>query len=86
MAQIHKKLVSTLAIVSSIYYLIQYCDKEMKHKVVKKKWDTLVLVVFSQCRQVAGGLINTTSSCLHFKICANKIDLKSLKVLILESL
>ena len=24
---------------------IQYCDKEMEHKAVKKKWDTVVLVV-----------------------------------------
>ena len=24
---------------------IQYCDKEMEHKAVKKKWDTSVFVV-----------------------------------------
>ena len=44
------------------------------------------LPFYSQRRQVIESLINTTSSyCLPFKICANKIDLKSLKVLILDA-
>ena len=51
-----------------------------------KKWDTLVFVVL-KCRQLIQGLINTTSSyCLPFKICANKIDLKSLNVLVLDGM
>ena len=59
----------------------------MKHKAVKKKWDTLVLSFYSQYRQVFESLINITSSyCLPFKIFTNKIDLKSLKVLILDGL
>ena len=42
---------------------------------------------FSQSKQVIKGLINTTSSyCLRFTFDANKIDLKSLKVLILDGL
>ena len=56
----------------------------MKHKAVKKKWDTLVMSFYSQYRQIFESLINTTSFyCLPF---ANKIDLKSLKVLILDGL
>ena len=59
----------------------------MKDKAVKKKWDTLVLSFYSQYMQVFESLFNTTSShCLPFKIFANKIDLKSLKVLILDGL
>ena len=29
----------------SMNYIIEYCDKEMENKAVKKKWDTLVFVV-----------------------------------------
>ena len=57
----------------------------MTHKAVKKKWDTLILSFYSQYRQIFESLINTTSYyCLLFKIFANKIDFKSLKVLILD--
>ena len=72
----------------TIYDKKQYCDKQIEHKAVKKKWDTLVFSSFySQCRQVIKGLSNTTSSyCLPFKIYPNKIDLKSLNVLIIYGL
>ena len=50
----------------------------MEHEAMKRKWNTLVFVVFLR--------INTTSYCLPFKICAHEIDLKSLKVLIVDGL
>ena len=28
-----------------MHFIVQYCDKEMEHKSVKKKWETLVFVV-----------------------------------------
>ena len=69
-------------------WLVQYRDKEIEHKAVKKKWDfsfgRFIVNVGNLSRQV---IINTTSSyCLPFKICANKLDLKSLNVLKLDGL
>ena len=49
----------------------------MEHKGVKKKWDTLVFVVCSQCKRVIEGLIDTTPFyCLSLKSYASKNDLK----------
>ena len=55
------------------------CEKQMGHFSYRR--------FHSQGRQVIQGLINTTSSyCLPFKICAKKLDLKSLNFLKLDSL
>ena len=66
---------------------IQYSDKEMEHKVVKRNGTLWFSPFYSQCSQVIQCLINTTSSHgLPFKIYANKFDLESLNVLILDGL
>ena len=54
----------------------------MKDKAVKKKWDTLVLLFYSQYRHIFEFNKHNFFLLLAFQDFANKTDLRSLKVLI----